>query len=171
MKKYLWALGILAGIIWGGAASAGYGWAADAPNSKGQSLPPAHTAEAYSANKQEQAKIRLRFGNESLVVMLENNSASRDLVSLLPLTLHFEDYSGTEKIGYPPRKLDTQDAPSSCTPSVGSFTYYAPWGNLAIFYKDFRHSNGLVPLGRIESGTEKLAGMHGNFSVRLERLE
>ncbi|MEH7502625.1 cyclophilin-like fold protein [Neobacillus drentensis] len=22
-------------------------------------------------------------------------------------------------------------------PSVGDFTYYSPWGNLAIFYRDF----------------------------------
>jgi hypothetical protein len=32
---------------------------------------------------------------------------------------------------------------------VGDITYYAPWGNLAIFYRDFGYSPGLVRLGHI----------------------
>jgi hypothetical protein len=40
---------------------------------------------------------------------------------------------------------------------VGDITYYAPWGNLAIFYRDFGYSSGLVSLGRIESGIEALS--------------
>jgi Cyclophilin-like family len=32
-------------------------------------------------------------------------------------------------------------------PSIGDIAYYAPWGNLALFYKDFGYSNGLITLG------------------------
>jgi hypothetical protein len=36
-------------------------------------------------------------------------------------------------------------------PAAGDIAYYAPWGNLAIFSKDFGYSRGLVKLGTIES--------------------
>ncbi|ELZ92649.1 cyclophilin-like fold protein [Haloferax sulfurifontis] len=35
-------------------------------------------------------------------------------------------------------------------PEVGDITYYAPWGNLAIFYREFGYASGLVKLGHIE---------------------
>ena len=113
-------------------------------------------------------KIRMLFAGEQAVVVLEDHPAARDLLSMLPMTVTFEDYNGMEKIGYLPRKLHTEGSPSSCDPSVGTFAYYAPWGNLSAFYRDFRHSEGLVPLGRIESGMDGLARMRGDFSVRLE---
>jgi hypothetical protein len=48
-----------------------------------------------------------------------------------------KNYASTEKISYLARKLSTEGAPAGCDPDVGDITYYAPWGNLAIFYKDF----------------------------------
>jgi hypothetical protein len=43
-----------------------------------------------------------------------------------------------------------------------------PWGNLAIFYRDFRYSKGLIPLGVIESGVDKFASLRGEVSVFVE---
>ena len=76
-----------------------------------------------------------------------------------------------EKIGNPPRVISTEDMPDSIEPSAGDLTFYAPWGNIAIFYREFRLSRGLVRFGRITSGIEKLAAMHGDFSIAFERAE
>ncbi len=111
------------------------------------------------------------FADQQAVMVLDEHPAVQDFLSMLPMTVTFEDYNGIEKIGYLPRKLRTEDSPSSCDPSVGTFAYYAPWGNLSVFYRDFRHSENLVPLGHIESGMDSLAQMHGDFSVRLEAGE
>jgi hypothetical protein len=46
-------------------------------------------------------------------------------------------------------------------------TYYAPWGNLAIFYRDFGYSKGLIRLGRIDSGMEAL-NVQGSVKVSIE---
>ena len=120
------------------------------------------------AEEVQAKKIKMLFAGEQATVVLDNHPAVRDFLSMLPLTVTFEDYNGVEKIGYLPRKLDTEGSPSSCEPSVGTFAYYEPWDNLSVFYQDFRHSEGLVPLGRIESGMNSLARMQGDFSVRLE---
>lgn len=117
------------------------------------------------------ATIRLTFDDEEVIVKMDDNPTGRDFLALLPLTLTFKDYSGTEKISYLPRRLSTEDAPEGSDPSVGDLTYYSPWGNLAIFYKDFGYAEGLIKLGTIESGTDKLGAINGDFTVTIERIE
>ena len=114
-------------------------------------------------------KIRLTFDGKAVEATLLDNVTARDFLSLLPMTLTLEDYNATEKIGYPPRKLSTAGAPAGIDPSVGDIAYYAPWGNLAIFYKDFGYSRGLVSLGRIDSGVEAL-NVPGSLKVTIERV-
>jgi hypothetical protein len=102
-------------------------------------------------------KIRIKVQGAAISATLENNRTARDFVSLLPLTITLKDYASTEKIANLPRKLNTKDAPAGIDPSVGDITYYAPWGNLAIFYKDFGYSTGLVKLGSIDAGMAALS--------------
>ncbi|HHQ8914726.1 TPA: cyclophilin-like fold protein [Bacillus cereus] len=113
----------------------------------------------------------MTFHNEEVIVKIEDNPTSRDFLSLLPLTLTLEDYAKTEKISYLPRKLSTESAPSGTDAAVGDFTYFSPWGNLAIFYKNFGHASGLIKLGMIESGTEKLTNIRGDFKVTIETID
>jgi hypothetical protein len=105
-----------------------------------------------------------------MTATLDDNATSRDFISLLPLTLTLEDYNGTEKISNLSRKLSTKDAPAGIDPSVGDITYYSPWGNLAIFYKDFGYSRGLVKLGRIDSGVEAF-NRPGSLRVTILRTD
>jgi hypothetical protein len=114
-------------------------------------------------------KIRLTFDGKAVEATLLDNATARDLLSLLPMTLTLEDYASTEKIGYPPRKLATAGAPAGVDPSVGDIAYYAPWGNLAIFYQDFGYSRGLIGLGRIDSGIEAL-NVPASLKVTIERV-
>jgi hypothetical protein len=53
--------------------------------------------------------------------------------------------------------LATGGTPSGIDPEIGDITYYAPSGNLAIFYNDFSWSRGLVHIGKITNGIEALA--------------
>jgi len=101
-------------------------------------------------------KIKLTVGDKVLTASLIDSKTTRDFISLLPLTLTLKDYAGTEKVSDLPNRLSTEGAPSGIDPSVGDITYYAPWGNLAIFYKDFGYSSGLIVLGKIDSGIEVL---------------
>ena len=117
------------------------------------STPPAQTNEV-SNKRAEVMKIRITIGEKVVTATLTDSAAARDFVSLLPLTLTLEDYAKTEKISDLPRKLSTTGAPAGSDPDVGDITYYAPWGNLAIYYKDFGYSNGLVILGKIDGDVE-----------------
>lgn len=119
----------------------------------------------------ENARIKLTVNGNEVFVKLDDNVASREFLEMLPLTLTFEDFNSTEKIATLPEELSTEGLPSGYTPKVGDFSYYAPWGNVSVFYKDFRYSNSLYKLGTIESGTEILGNINGNFEVTIEKLK
>lgn len=124
---------------------------------------------AIAQAQENTMKIRLSIDGKAVEASLLDNATARDLVSLLPLTLTLEDYASTEKIGYLPRKLSTAGAPAGSDPSVGDITYYAPWSNLAIFYKDAGYARGLIPLGRFDSGIDAL-NASGKLKVKIERV-
>ncbi|MCE7029586.1 cyclophilin-like fold protein [Jiella avicenniae] len=112
-------------------------------------------------------KIRIVAGETILSATLDDSAAARDFASLLPMQLILKDYASTEKIADLPRKLDVGDAPRSYEPAKGDITYYAPWGNLAIFYRDFSDSAGLVRLGSFDGAIDALRNDEP-FAVRLE---
>jgi hypothetical protein len=117
--------------------------------------------------------MQVRFlidGAITLTATLDDTAPARDFVALLPLSLGLDDYAATEKISDLPRRLTTAGAPDGYKASVGDITYYPPWGNLAIFLKDFRYAPGLVRLGQFDSGIERLE-RSGPISVTVEIVE
>ncbi|MDT0612107.1 cyclophilin-like fold protein [Streptomyces lancefieldiae] len=102
--------------------------------------------------------IRVTLDGRPVDATLNDSPAARDLASLLPLTLDLEDFHGTERIADPPRKLTTEDAPEPQAAKTGDLTYYAPWGNLAVFYKGGPSaSSDLLILGHIDADADQLS--------------
>ncbi|SDR01993.1 cyclophilin-like fold protein [Flagellimonas zhangzhouensis] len=116
-------------------------------------------------------KLKISFGDTELTATLYDNPTSRDLISMLPITTELEDYASNEKIFYPERKLTKDGAPGGYDPSKGDITYYAPWGDVAIFYKDFSYSSGLISLGRIENNGIEQLRLVGSQPVTFELIE
>ena len=117
------------------------------------------------------ARIKLTInGNEEIFANLEDNIASREFLEMLPLTLTFEDFNNTEKIANIPSELNVDGLPSGYTPLVGDLAYYEPWGNISVFYEDFRYSNSLYKLGTLESGADIFGNMNEDFEVTIERV-
>jgi hypothetical protein len=131
-------------------------------------VPDPQPARADASQTVSHMKIRIQIEGRFVTATLEESQAARDFLSLLPLTLTLTDYNSTEKVADLPRKLSMKGAPTGVDPDVGDITYYAPWGNLAIFYRDFGYSSGLVKLGRLDSGVEVLSG-RGPVRVTIER--
>lgn len=119
----------------------------------------------------EGLEIRLVIGSERFPLLLEDNAASRDFLGMLPLTVTLRDYNGTEKVGDLPGRLSTQGAPAGYEPVAGDVAFYAPWGNIALFYRDFPWSSGLVRLGRLQHGAETLSVLSGDVTAVFERAE
>lgn len=114
-------------------------------------------------------RLRFVFAEQDFTATLENNPSARDLVSMLPLDLKIGDYSTNEKIAYLPRKLTEEGSGRFGNEAVGDLCYYAPWGNLAMFYGPYHWSRGLIRLGRLDQGAKPLL-VRGEHPLRLEAL-
>jgi len=121
---------------------------------------------AYSnaAKKEVAMKISVKSNGKTTVFELNNSPAARDLYSQLPLNIKIEDYSANEKIFYPPSKLNTADTPTADA-KAGTLAYYAPWGDVVLFYKDFGSASGLYELGHAISGSEYIIEMSGAIQI------
>lgn len=120
----------------------------------------------------ENMKLKVTIGNTVLTATLTDNPTAKDFVKLLPLTVKLDDYTSSEKIFYPERKLSTQSA-AAINAVAGDITYYSPWGNIAIFYKDFGHSTSLIRIGKFDGNIDvlKTAGSINNVTFELQEKE
>ena len=114
-------------------------------------------------------RIRFSLDDDSeIIVQLNDNPAAEALYEMLPLELSFEDFNSTEKTAYLTEEIPSDGSPDQCDPDVGSLCYYIPWGNLCFFYRDFRPSSSLIPLGQVESGAGLLEGLDRTAAVMVE---
>ena len=125
---------------------------------------PATTADAANGQNQapavtETMRISITTTDQVFTAVLEDSETARDFASLLPIEVMLDDYNRTEKVADLPRRLSAAGAPDGADPVVGDIAYYAPWGNLAIYYRDFAWSRGLVRLGRLEGDAAPLAAV------------
>lgn len=114
--------------------------------------------EEIRANREEQEtpeetslKMKISVGDREIAATMEDNAAGRDFLSRLPLEVTLEDDNNTtEKIFYPSPVLTTDGVTRGCATAPGDITIYVPWGNVAIFCKNWSHSNDLIKIGRNE---------------------
>ncbi len=118
-------------------------------------------------------KLKLTVDGEEIIIAMYDNTAVDAFLERLPLeNLSFFDLSGIEKpIQQPEEAFSLGDEEPGYAPIAGEMVIYRPWGNFTIFYGDFRHSDELVPLGKVEIGLEILAGKDDDFTGTLERME
>ncbi|MEN5406128.1 cyclophilin-like fold protein [Aliarcobacter butzleri] len=117
------------------------------------------------AKEREIMKISVNSNGNTTVYELNDSSASKELFTQLPLTIKVENYSNDEKIFYPPNKLTTSNTPLAKNAKAGTLAYYAPWGDVVMFYKDFRSSSGLYELGKVLWGAEYIESMSGTITI------
>lgn len=120
--------------------------------------------EPNVSRNQTVMKISVKANGKTTVFELNNSPAARDLYAQLPLSIKVENYSSNEKIFYPPKKLNTNDTPLADARG-GTFAYYAPWGDVVMFYGSFGSAAGLYELGDAISGSEYIQGMSGTIQI------
>lgn len=131
--------------------------------SQAEPATPENTFETTEENMNRQIQIETESG-DILVLELNGSSAADSLYEQLPITVDVEDFSTNEKIFYPPEKLDLTDTPNA-EMSVGTLAYYAPWGNVVMFYGTYNPNGDLYELGHVVSGVESIEGLTGKLRV------
>lgn len=118
-----------------------------------------------SESEREEMEVIMTIDGEVYPITLNDSEAANNFKDRLPITLTLSDYASTEKVSDFPSPLDLGDSPRGHQPVAGDITVYEPWGNLAIFYKEFNYSSGLVSLGTIDDGVDMLMNHATDFEV------
>ena len=111
--------------------------------------------------------IEIHVGSSTFDAILYDNPTSRSLIELMPIEAELKDYGGIEKIFYPALPLSGENKPEGAKASVGDIMYYAPWGDVAIFYKSFQYSRGLIPMGHINKIEEFVRADSTSDSIKI----
>lgn len=115
-------------------------------------------------------KINIIVGDRTITATMEDNVAAQDFLSRLPLEVTLNDFNNTtEKIFYPNPTLTVKGVTRGCAPSTGDITIYVPWGNVAIFCKNWSHSNDLIKIGHIDDNGIEALNISGDITVKFER--
>jgi hypothetical protein len=124
------------------------------PSAGTDPVTPASTVTASATPTAEEpavTDIRITIGDQTFTAQLAENRTVRDLADQLPLTLRFRDFHGIEKIAKLPRPLTMDGVPAGDDPEINDIGYYAPSGDLVLYYGDVGYFNGIVRIGRLDA--------------------
>lgn len=124
-------------------------------------------AMARAATLETPMRLRCRFADQDFTYALIDNPTTRDLMSMLPLSLTIEDFSTNEKLAHLPRRLDEGGLTDFADEAPGDLCYFRGWGNLAFFHADYTYRGDLIRLGRIEGPVTPLL-VRGNHALHLD---
>lgn len=79
--------------------------------------------------------------------------------------MEVETFSTNEKIFYPPAELNTASTPNADEGGRGVLAYYAPWGDVVMFYDSFSSASGLYMLGNAIEGKNKIENLTGEIKI------
>lgn len=130
---------------------------------------------AFGANNMEKMpmKIKVSFNHQEVIVRMQDNTAVRQFLQMLPAEFNFTDFAGEEKISQFPQPISLTNVPRGMIAEKGKMFIYAPWGNFGFFYKTHGKTvdTSLIELGEVESGIDHLSNMKTDFSARIEICE
>ena len=115
-------------------------------------------------------RIVLRFGDEFATATLSDTPAASEFAAMLPLQLKLRDPMGQAKSGPLPRPIDATGGAPVFDPAVGEIYYSAPGSTFGIFYDDLGQSipdPGLVRLGTVDAGTDRIADAGNRLTVQI----
>jgi hypothetical protein len=114
----------------------------------------------------ENQHLILSFGDEKLKASLEDNATVREFIQNLPVTYTMNDLFNREKF-VEVNELEVERTVSSY--GKGDISYWTPGKALVIYYKDDDEPiQGLVKLGKILEGTERLENYPGTIEVTID---
>ncbi|WP_433528564.1 cyclophilin-like fold protein [Micromonospora sp. CA-263727] len=150
-----------------GAPSTGEAIPPAVPSTPGASSAPRSTTSTAPPNTGQDVVgtiVRFTAGTESVDVTIGADSpATRDFLSMLPLTLTLKEFNGREKIADLPRALAYEGSPGS-NPEDGDLIYFIPWGNIGFYYNTngIGYSDQTLHLGTYNATVEELARLEGH---------
>ena len=112
-------------------------------------------------------RISVSDGSNTVIYRLNDSLPAQSLYSMLPFDVSVGDFLASQKIFYPPEKVEGTDGIEG-DGEAGDLALSYPWGDIVMYYGPFNSNAGLFILGTAESGTDKIKDLRG--IIRVDRL-
>lgn len=112
-------------------------------------------------------QVQILSQGRTATFRLYDTAAAKEFYDQLPLKLDLTNFRNAKWMFYPPEKLNVTSGEAYHDGKKGELSYYAPWGDVVMFYARFGSAAGLYELGQAKSGTEHIKGLSG--TIRIEK--
>ncbi|WP_288062731.1 cyclophilin-like fold protein [Rodentibacter caecimuris] len=113
-------------------------------------------------------KVKVSLDSGVYSATLADNPTSQSFWQKLPLESKLDNYAHNEKVVYMNDKLSIENASAAYTGKAGDITYYAPWGNIAMFLDKGPYAPGLICMGKFDGD---LTALSRSTNIKFEREE
>lgn len=114
-------------------------------------------------------QVIIRSQGQTAVFQLYDTIAAQEFYDQLPLELDLTNFRDAQWMFYPPRKLQVTDREAYHDGKKGELSYYEPWGDVFMLYKDFHAGDEMHRLGVGVAGIDDIARMSGRASIERQR--
>lgn len=111
-------------------------------------------------------KVEILSQGKKATFQLYETTAACEFYDQLPLELDLSNFRDAQWMFYPPRKLNVKADEAYHDGKKGELSYYAPWGDVFMLYKDFYAGDEMHRLGIGLSGIDDIAAMSGTAVIR-----
>jgi hypothetical protein len=112
--------------------------------------------------------IHIVIGATVITAELWDNAPARALVEKLPLTLDFSDLNAVEKIARLDAALPMTAMPDGDDPARRDIGWYAPSGDVVLYYGDVGYWPGIARIGHISGDLDTIADQQSDFTATIE---
>jgi len=110
-------------------------------------------------------QIQVTSQGHTATFRLYDTAAARELYDQLPLELDLTNFRDAQWMFYPPKRLRVTAHEAYHDGKKGELSYYEPWGDVFMLYKDFYAGDQMHRLGAGLSGIEEIAAMSGRAKI------
>lgn len=114
-------------------------------------------------------QVKITSQGHAAVFQLYDTAAAKDFYDQLPLQLELSNFRDAQWMFYPPKKLNVTAREAYHDGKKGELSYYAPWGDVFMLYKDFYAGDEMHRLGIGLSGIEHIGKMSGHALIEKKR--
>jgi len=113
--------------------------------------------------------VRITSLEHEATFRLYDTVAARELYEQLPLELELRNFRDAQWMFWPPERLNVTPQEAYHDGIRGELSYYEPWGNAFMLYRDFYARDQMHRLGINHTGIDEIANMSGSARVEIYR--
>ena len=110
-------------------------------------------------------QVAITSQGSTAVFQLYDTVAAKEFYDQLPLNLDLSNFRDAQWMFYPPKRLNVTSREAYHDGKKGELSYYEPWGDAFMLYKDFYAGDEMHRLGVGVSGIDDNARMSGQAMI------